>query len=742
MAVERLRQQRTPTEFGPEATALSSPDLSAASFSTQGVRDSASAVMGHAIGQAAQQASQGVGFGMQFASDFHTGMAMADLEKEHEQNIQNFLDSQPENQGKLAVDAGALNEASNSLWSKLGEGASIDQIDAVQSQYNDRIARLQRAQKQGVMSSDEFAMNTLAITRQAINKNPYLFDELTNHAKKVLGMSGTEDFIKAQKDSAEAQQKMYQARVSQNMQILKENNIPARYDSQGNYDLVYGEQQAQSIQMEKFAADSILRTGQIRTEQQKSQAADFINKFGVQGVNGLINQINGQVNEIIKQPGNKSEQMFQIRNLYQGALQTLQEKAGPVAHLDGVKDTLTYAQNTINAFQKTFESFNNREDQQKFLNNSRQIFADSDYIRNAQIASPAAIENLTKILTAAGPSILSNDSPLWGKTQTTLVNMLSGVQGIGTDYTIKGADGKSIVANGLNYLAGQEDAISNEGLSNMFKSLWQDTKTGALTDPAIKFKTYDDVFSSMANTKTPKGFSNLDSESLTKVTDNFADYMQMTLGDFSKDLSKVQGLKTSTLPDGRIQMTGTNSADTSMLTLKYGIRLNNAIKAYSNLLGIPTKQAAENLFQQYPELSRFSTQSEEGTKPAKGNKPTETNPLNLTVPGKVGQFQQFNSVDEGLQAASAQLDRYFTGKTTGKPLTTVSDIVGLWNNENEKGSMSKKDYVSTVVKYSGLDPNAQLDLKDPNVKADLMYGMAKAEGRNLRPSQILMALNK
>lgn len=140
----------------------------------------------------------------------------------------------------------------------------------------------------------------------------------------------------------------------------------------------------------------------------------------------------------------------------------------------------------------------------------------------------------------------------------------------------------------------------------------------------------------------------------------------------------------------------------------------------------------------------------QGGEPAKPQeivgKPESFNPasgnfLNLRKPGSA-EFQSFKNTGDAVSAYSNQLDRYAQGKTTGTPLQTVSSIVGTWNNEAEKGSMKNADYVRIVAQRSGLDPNAKLDLTNPDVKARLIYGMQFAEqGKEVVPlNQIRQSL--
>ncbi|MCD2510421.1 lytic transglycosylase [Enterobacter kobei] len=105
----------------------------------------------------------------------------------------------------------------------------------------------------------------------------------------------------------------------------------------------------------------------------------------------------------------------------------------------------------------------------------------------------------------------------------------------------------------------------------------------------------------------------------------------------------------------------------------------------------------------------------------------------LESPG--GRFARFETAYDGLKALSRQLMRYFEGKTTGKPLQTLNDIISTWapGNENNTGA-----YIAQLSKMMGVAPDAILNLKDPQVMSSLMNGIIHHEnGRNPYPSELV-----
>ena len=109
------------------------------------------------------------------------------------------------------------------------------------------------------------------------------------------------------------------------------------------------------------------------------------------------------------------------------------------------------------------------------------------------------------------------------------------------------------------------------------------------------------------------------------------------------------------------------------------------------------------------------------------------NPGNIEFAGQEGatsdgRFAQFRTPFEGLRALSRQLLRYYDGKTTGKQLRTVSDIVSTWAPKNENDTLA---YIAHISQMLGVSPDAQINLRDPNVMATMMSGIIQKEnGRN------------
>jgi hypothetical protein len=88
-------------------------------------------------------------------------------------------------------------------------------------------------------------------------------------------------------------------------------------------------------------------------------------------------------------------------------------------------------------------------------------------------------------------------------------------------------------------------------------------------------------------------------------------------------------------------------------------------------------------------------------------------------------LRAFGSALEGWEAMKNQLMRYFTGKTTGRRLQTIMDIVSTWApaaDNNDRSSMP------SGCGWMGVSPTARLTCPTPIRWGALMQSMARKEG--------------
>ncbi|NHB94362.1 lytic transglycosylase catalytic [Photorhabdus cinerea] len=100
----------------------------------------------------------------------------------------------------------------------------------------------------------------------------------------------------------------------------------------------------------------------------------------------------------------------------------------------------------------------------------------------------------------------------------------------------------------------------------------------------------------------------------------------------------------------------------------------------------------------------------------------------LESPG--GRFARFETAFDGLRALSRQLTLY-----ASRGLTTIRGIITKYAPPEENDT---EDYIAVISKLLGVDPNAQLNLRDPQMLTALMNGIIQREnGRNPYNSELI-----
>ncbi|MEA5104679.1 hypothetical protein [Pantoea sp. S18] len=114
------------------------------------------------------------------------------------------------------------------------------------------------------------------------------------------------------------------------------------------------------------------------------------------------------------------------------------------------------------------------------------------------------------------------------------------------------------------------------------------------------------------------------------------------------------------------------------------------------------------------------------------------NPGNLNFVGQAGaslekpggRFAKFETAYDGLRAMARQLTLY-----AQRGINTVEGIISTWapSSENNTGA-----YVNAIASKLGVNPNAALNLQNPQVLSQLMDGIIRHEnGRNIYPSELV-----
>lgn len=186
------------------------------------------------------------------------------------------------------------------------------------------------------------------------------------------------------------------------------------------------------------------------------------------------------------------------------------------------------------------------------------------------------------------------------------------------------------------------------------------------------------------------------------------------MGEFSKMLSMIGDLLNA-IKDGR----WSDAASIGRALLKQGSNQPDALPGVSDSANSAADWIKDKTGFDPRSIGRFF-RGEGNTLADRNNNPGNIRPVGG------GGFRAFGSALEGWEAMKNQLMRYFTGKTTGRRLQTIMDIVSTWAPASDNNDPAK--YARDVAGWMGVSPTAALNLSDPNTMAMLMQSMARKEG--------------
>lgn len=186
------------------------------------------------------------------------------------------------------------------------------------------------------------------------------------------------------------------------------------------------------------------------------------------------------------------------------------------------------------------------------------------------------------------------------------------------------------------------------------------------------------------------------------------------MGEFSKMLSMIGDLLNA-IKDGR----WSDAASIGRALLKQGSNQPDALPGVSDSANSAADWIKDKTGFDPRSIGRFF-RGEGNTLADRNNNPGNIRPVSG------GGFRAFGSALEGWEAMKNQLMRYFTGKTTGRRLQTIMDIVSTWAPSADNNDPAK--YARDVAGWMGVSPTAALNLSDPNTMAMLMQSMARKEG--------------
>lgn len=590
-------------KFGIDVTNMGDPSLGAAGFIRQPTADTSGLVM--------------TGLALDVASEIPNawaGYENARLESEQEKVIDEYLERKknPLIMEQTAVEIGALDMAEESIWKKVASDADyqpdVDDFSAVDQALQQKLSKFQAARDQGVMSPEEFTDRILATTREAINRNPGLYDRLKQHSARVLEMSGIMDIVKADAAAAKAQQDELTRFKNDIVDLAKTHDVPLYTDQNGLPDYGRIKTEVDKIQVQKQAVTLYENKNKLVTEADKEQANAFMRNNGTHLVNGLINSELDKGIAIINQGGDVQGALTQIRMGLNSAYQTFLGKVGPIIDNPKVKAAITMFETQQKFVEEMIGKAATKEDAVRLSNNLKQMLQNDQYQEVSKYVNPEQLAITTQILnTVGGARILEQNPELMGNMITTFGDLLSGVSGSPRVNYDASVNGKNVVAAGLNELAKQTllDPKNGKHLEKAMSAISADVQNPdkfQTTDQ--KFRFYEKLIRELGDPAINKAFARVGAGTISQATGLVDDYMNLTVGGMRKTVADWEGkgvkVELDVLPDGRVLFKTNNPQATQDLNSRYTSRINDSLATMSNLMGLDTKSvAAQQFYPQY-----------------------------------------------------------------------------------------------------------------------------------------------
>lgn len=113
-----------------------------------------------------------------------------------------------------------------------------------------------------------------------------------------------------------------------------------------------------------------------------------------------------------------------------------------------------------------------------------------------------------------------------------------------------------------------------------------------------------------------------------------------------------------------------------------------------------------------------------GTRGVRNNNPGNIEGSYFGAIGNDGRFAIYEHPEDGVRAIDTQLTRYYDGKTTGKPLCTIRDMISTWAPRNENDTRA---YIAHVAQEVGCSPDVVLEWSDIRVREKMIKAIIDHE---------------
>lgn len=536
------------------------------------------------------------------AIDAYRGSEIARLERQHESTIDQYL--APRNDLIVAAD---LRKNIDTMWQK--DGVSIDDINPLEQEFQNRLAKYKKAQEEGIMSPEEFQVRILKETREAVNRLPGLYPELMEHSKKVLGLSGINDIVKMDQMVAQNAAKA-QNDAQKNLRELSDKlNVSYNY-AQPNYAQMQADVHERQRQIR--AVDTLDSISKKNAFVSKETAKQFVASDGTNFLIGDTLKVSQNFTQMFKdsKPGDYDSL---ITMLSQEVL-SRQNKLAAIAHRTGIINE----PDTQDLLKRHTESLNQLLTIAKNAGSGKNA-AEAMQNAFARIESEQKLGFAKQYNVAALNALKLVPDNLWLKFDTNqkqveLMALTSGLVNMALDSPAmaKGLVTSTIKKDSVDAVSVAFGMFDNGGQAEFGKSVT--TLRKAIIDAPV-FKTEDEKFKAMdgfiRELKNPLRKGKYGDVGADTVGDAFKiadEYVQTSAKFMTKKAAEFGDVRAEVLPDGRLMFAGKNPEHVAFMNREYAARINDAIVGMANIMNVSTKEAAKLSYPRYKDI--FTTQNQ------------------------------------------------------------------------------------------------------------------------------------
>lgn len=721
------------------------------------VANEANKQLDYKIGQSAVQA-----FG-QGASIIGEGLVLNDVQSQTQSLVDEYVNNI--NAMNHGVDATAYSNMSDSLWKNLSSKNSaqtIADINVVDQKHSDTLNKLSRAYKEGAITSlNDLEARVLAVTRSAVNRTPGMAQQIMNQTAQVLHLSGVRNMKNPFEDMARQQAKQEDATMKMLTKYHIDNKIPFDPLSPDYY------QMARTMQDDLVAQQKMRQMKQMvdAGEQfEKGQIKTFLRQDFPQMLTGGYNNIRSYAAQVFAPGSDYSTAKFQFRdfaNKQKEELTQMLQHSGAISTSEGQRFYQSM-EKAIDNIIEPIESFQNGADALKYIQNTVDNTASvqkqrameyfnlpmvqamgnlSGFVKDYVIKQNA--DRISEVMKGALETALTGNHWESSSLKDGVSDVTMATKGlVAPGLTSSLAKSFDAVADSINTMADPATRVKN--LTSHFKELGDTELQGKIkiNDPSVEAPFFRGAEHYLTLVSDMFNKSEADAGKIVGFDKNYS------LGVGIESVDKALGVSQTQYPKAKFSVGEGGMLSVSVSNDKgdrfrrmwqsdVADRFNDVIRTYSNVTGLSYKEASKHV------LSRFGSMlnmSEEDLKPlSMGSRGQNVNnPGNIKVPGE-NRFQDFGSIDNGIKAVKDQLMKYFDGSSShvkelsGGRAITPEQMLNIYHNPSEKGSVSQQQYLSNIAKHSGLtmqDLQNPIDPNDSSTWQDLIYGILKAESKN------------